>query len=137
MDTTEYNRLRNEGSEQEVLAAFKEICRRALLKLPEDLRKYALECIIDFEPCVSETTRKEMDLDDEEELFGLYHGLPMTHEHHLAPPTLPARITLYYETLMDACETEEELIREIQVTLLHEIGHHFGMDEDQLEALGY
>jgi predicted Zn-dependent protease with MMP-like domain len=50
---------------------------------------------------------------------------------------LPARIVLFREPLMHACRTREQLAEEIRKTLLHELGHHAGMDEDQLDALGY
>jgi predicted Zn-dependent protease with MMP-like domain len=50
---------------------------------------------------------------------------------------LPARIVLYREHLMHACRTREQLAEEIRKTLLHELGHHAGMDEEQLDALGY
>ena len=46
-------------------------------------------------------------------------------------------MTLFFEPLVEACETDEELEHEIQVTILHEIGHHFGLDEEQLEQLGF
>ncbi len=58
-------------------------------------------------------------------------------ERGVEPPLLPDRITLFQGPLEEACETEEELREEIRRTVVHELGHYFGLDEDRLEELGY
>ena len=55
----------------------------------------------------------------------------------LAPTPLPDRIVIFRDNLCGMCESLDELIDEIHITVLHEIGHHFGLDEDRLEELGY
>lgn len=69
-------------------------------------------------------------------LYGLYHGIPLT-DREGGGPALPDRITLYRQPIMQSCQNHAELVREIRITLWHEIGHYLGMDEDDLHRLGY
>ncbi len=72
------------------------------------------------------------------DLLGLYVGVSLEDKGpELAPTPLPDRIYIFRDTLCSMCESWDELVDEIHVTLLHEIGHHFGMDEDRLAELGY
>lgn len=68
--------------------------------------------------------------------FGLYEGVPLT-ERGIDDVLLPDRITIFRRPLLAYCDTEAELVDEVRVTVLHEVGHFFGMDEAQLEELGY
>ena len=76
-------------------------------------------------------------VDDPTELLGLYHGTPLTERSIEEGFSMPDRIVLYQRNIEDMCETKDEVIEEIRTTVLHEIGHHFGLDEDDLEELGY
>ena len=78
-----------------------------------------------------------MGLGDDELLLGLYEGVPLTDRHADAPPSMPDVIFLFQHDLEDACDSEEQLADEVRITLLHEIGHYFGLDEDELAELGY
>jgi predicted Zn-dependent protease with MMP-like domain len=69
-------------------------------------------------------------------LFGLYEGTPLP-ERGLELPLLPDRITVFMRPLLEACGSERELREEIRRTVLHELAHYFGLDEDRLEELGY
>lgn len=73
---------------------------------------------------------------DEPDLYGLYLGAPLD-EPWAADGALPPMIAVYMYPLVDDCATEQELVDEVRITVLHELGHHLGMDEDQLDALGY
>ena len=73
---------------------------------------------------------------DDPDLYGCYLGVPLD-EPWGADGQLPPTIALYMHPLIDDCETKAELVDQIRITVLHELGHHLGMDEDQLEALGY
>ncbi len=70
------------------------------------------------------------------ELYGLYLGVPLDEPWAVAG-SLPPRIAIYMHPLVDDCATVEELVEEIRVTVLHELGHHLGLDEDDLGDLGY
>ena len=70
------------------------------------------------------------------DLYGSYLGVPLD-EPWAADGQLPPTIALYMHPLIDDCDSEAELVDQIRITVLHELGHHLGMDEDQLDALGY
>lgn len=118
-------------------ARFESVARKALAKIPAEFRPYLEECTLHIEPRPTKAKLRELEMGDGEELFGLYEGTPLIERRHDDPPEGPPRITLYYEPLLDYCLDEKELVHEIQVTVLHEIGHHFGLDEDRLAELGY
>lgn len=73
---------------------------------------------------------------DDPDLFGLYEGIPLPERGDMAGE-LPDRITIYRLPLEDEFADPHELEREIRVTVLHELGHYFGLDEDRLGELGY
>ena len=73
---------------------------------------------------------------DEQTLFGLYEGTPLIHrgsEYHLV---LPDRITLFRGPLERACQSPQAMAREVRITVLHELGHHLGLDKEQLALYG-
>ncbi len=116
---------------------FKRIAREAILRLPEMFHPHVDQIMIVLKPHASKRMLDELGVPEDEDLFGLYEGPALTERTLGDAPELPPRITLFYEPLLDYCQTEEELIHEIQVTVLHEIGHYFGLDDPQLEALGF
>jgi predicted Zn-dependent protease with MMP-like domain len=73
---------------------------------------------------------------DDPDLFGLYEGIPLPERGDMAGE-LPDRITVFRLPLEDEFDDPEELEREIRITVLHELGHHFGLGEDRLAELGY
>jgi predicted Zn-dependent protease with MMP-like domain len=73
---------------------------------------------------------------DDPDLLGVYVGIPLTERGH-EPPLGPSRIIVYRRPLTEMSDSIEELREEIRITVLHEIGHHFGIDEDRLDELGY
>ena len=70
-------------------------------------------------------------------LYGIYQGVPLPDRSHLDPPLLPDKITIFAEPLLEDFPDADELREEIRLTVLHEIAHYFGMDEDQIDELGY
>ncbi|HYF48558.1 MAG TPA: metallopeptidase family protein [Planctomycetota bacterium] len=117
------------------LKRFKQIARKAVRELPEMFHPHVDEIAILVKRRPSRRMLRELEIPEDDDLFGLYEGPPLT-ERPLDSMEIP-RVLLFYEPLLDACETEEELEREIRITVLHEIGHFFGLDEEQLEKLGY
>lgn len=90
-----------------------------------------------FAAALSEVAIVVEDEDPEDpDLYGLYHGVPMT-DPEARHGMLPPRIAIYMVPLLEDFPDRGELLEEIRITVLHEIGHHLGMDEDQLDALGY
>ena len=73
---------------------------------------------------------------DDPDLFGLYEGIPLPERGDMAG-SLPDRITIFRLPLEEEFTDPRELEREIRITVLHELGHYFGLDEDRLAELGY
>ena len=70
------------------------------------------------------------------DLYGLYHGVPLP-ERGVEAPLEPDTISIYFLPLSEDFPDPQELREEIRITVLHELGHYFGMDEDRLDELGY
>lgn len=74
---------------------------------------------------------------DEPDLLGLYEGVALTERDSSYAGSLPDAITIYRDGILDVCETEDQVIDEVAVTVIHEIAHHFGIDDDRLHELGW
>jgi predicted Zn-dependent protease with MMP-like domain len=75
--------------------------------------------------------------DDEPELLGLYEGIALTERTSDYGGVLPDRITVYQDAILEQCSDEDEVVREVAVTVVHEVAHHFGIDEETLHRLGW
>ncbi len=76
-----------------------------------------------------------MEIEPGETLFGLYQGTPLTERAAGYGNALPDRITLYQFPIEDDCETDDEIVQCIGETLIHELGHYFGLSEDEIEEI--
>jgi len=74
---------------------------------------------------------------DEPELFGLYVGVPLTKRDEWWAGSLPDRITIFRDPILRHCDSPDEVRRQVTVTVVHEIAHHFGIDDDRLHELGW
>ncbi|HPU13271.1 MAG TPA: metallopeptidase family protein [Aeromicrobium sp.] len=70
-------------------------------------------------------------------LLGLYDGIPLTERDSGYAGVIPDRIFVYRNPTLAICETEAQVIEEVRITVVHEIAHHFGIDDDRLHELGY
>jgi predicted Zn-dependent protease with MMP-like domain len=70
-------------------------------------------------------------------LFGLYQGVPLTLRGATYGGALPDKISIYYRPLVRACRTPEQLKRQVRRTVIHELGHFFGMNDEEIRNLGY
>jgi predicted Zn-dependent protease with MMP-like domain len=75
--------------------------------------------------------------DEEPDLLGLYEGYALTERGWDYGGALPDRIMIYREAICDICSTEEDVVEEVLITVVHEIAHHFGIDDDRLHELGW
>ena len=71
------------------------------------------------------------------DLLGLYEGVALTERGHDYGGLLPDRITVYRQAILDICQTEADVVEEVAVTVVHEIAHHFGIDDARLHDLGW
>jgi predicted Zn-dependent protease with MMP-like domain len=74
---------------------------------------------------------------EDAELLGLYEGVALTERDADYAGSLPDAITIYREALLDACESDADVVEEVAITVIHEIAHHFGIDDHRLEELGW
>ncbi len=74
---------------------------------------------------------------DEPGLLGLYEGVALTERDSWYGGSLPDTITIYRNALLDVCDSEEQVVEEVAITVIHEIAHHFGIDDDRLHELGW
>ncbi|MEC3977990.1 metallopeptidase family protein [Amycolatopsis sp. H20-H5] len=70
-------------------------------------------------------------------ILGLYHGIALTERTSDYGGVLPDRISIYRGPLLEMCGSEEEVVEEVLVTVVHEVAHHFGIDDDRLHELGW
>ena len=70
-------------------------------------------------------------------LLGLYDGVPLTSRTTTYAGVLPDRITVYRRAICAICASEDEVVEEVRRTVVHEVGHHFGLDDDRLHDLGW
>ncbi len=118
-------------------ARFEHLVAEALRGIPADLRRALdnLEVIVDDRP--TDVHLADAGLEPGDVLYGLYHGTPLPERSPLQPYALPDVITIFQGPIQDDCETEEEMREEIRRTVVHEIAHYFGFDEERLAELGY
>ena len=118
-------------------AHFASLVERALAGLPAPFSKVLEEVPVEIRNRPTRRELRELGLDEDELLLGVYHGRPLTERSVEDSGRLPDVIYIFQEDVELACDSEEELVREVRTTVLHEIGHHFGMDEEDLDGLGY
>lgn len=74
---------------------------------------------------------------DDPDLLGLYSGVPLTERGSWYAGMLPDQISIYRHPTLAICDTRDDVVEEVQITVVHEIAHHFGIDDDRLHDLGY
>jgi predicted Zn-dependent protease with MMP-like domain len=70
-------------------------------------------------------------------ILGLYHGIALTERDSSYAGSLPDTITIYRDALLNVCDTETQVVDEVAITVIHEIAHHFGIDDERLHELGW
>ena len=107
---------------------FEELVAAALDTVPPELAELIDNCVVLVE---DESPAEDPDL------LGVYDGTPLTERDTGYTMALPDRITVFRNPLLDMCDSEEEVVDEVRITVVHEIAHHFGIDDDRLHDLGY
>jgi predicted Zn-dependent protease with MMP-like domain len=114
---------------------FEALVEEALGQLPEEFRA-ALDNVavmVEEEPSEEDLEGVGIDVEDpdRDELFGLYQGVPLS-ERDSFYAALPDRVLIFRGPILRACDTRREVIREVRETVQHELGHYFGLEEDEL-----
>lgn len=105
---------------------FEELVEAALTGIPEELRALMENVAIFVE-----------DRGDPPDLLGLYEGVPLTERADYGGLVMPDQISIYRLAILDICEDEQDVIDEVRITVVHEVAHHFGIDDDRLDELGW
>jgi predicted Zn-dependent protease with MMP-like domain len=116
---------------------FAELVERALSDLPEPFASHLEEVPVEVRTRPTRKQLRECGLEEDDLLLGLYVGRPLTERSVEHSGTMPDVIYIFQEDVELVSDTEEQLMQEVRTTVLHELGHHFGMDEDDLDELGY
>ena len=116
---------------------FAELVEQALADVPQPFATHLEEIAVEIRSRPTPKQLRDSGLDDDELLLGLYLGHPLTDRSVTETARLPDVILIFQEDIELVSNTQDDLVREVRTTVLHEIGHHFGMDEDDLDALGY
>ena len=116
---------------------FARLARDAFDALPEAFRLAAGEVVFRIDDFADEDTLAEMEIEDPFELTGLYHGVDIGRRDSLGPAAEPSRVFLYRRPILDEwCERGDVGLAEIIAhVLIHEIGHHFGLSDDDMERI--
>ncbi len=108
----------------------------AFALIPEELRRHVGNVLFTVEDFPDDDVIRDMDLDSPFDLLGLYHGVPLDQQSVLDPPRGPERIFLYRRPILDYwCETGEDLTHLVRHVLIHEIGHHFGLSDEDMDRI--
>lgn len=105
---------------------FERLVGDALDTLPEELASRMDNVVV----CVEESHH-------DEDLLGLYEGVPLTERELYGAMELPDTVILYRDPICAISRDEAEVVEQVRVTVIHEVAHHFGLDDDQLDDLGW
>jgi predicted Zn-dependent protease with MMP-like domain len=116
---------------------FSEALVKALSELPPMFRNALANVAVVVEEWPPDDLLRELEIPPDDTLYGFYHGVPLPERSVQDSGLLPDVISVYRMPLTEDFPDRTELCRQIRITLLHEIGHYFGMDEEELSRLGY
>ena len=111
---------------------FKELVAEAIDTIPRRFAREVRNVAIVVEDRPSPELLAEMEMEPDDLLLGLYQGVPLTERQWSHGNALPDRITLFQREIEEECENEDEIVVAIGETLIHELGHYFGMSEEEI-----
>jgi len=114
---------------------FERLVAEALDTIPQRFREAIRNVAVVVERAPSEELLAAMEISPPDTLFGLYEGVPLTEREWGHGNALPDRITLFQEPIEEASRDEDEVIVNVGETLIHEIGHYFGLSEEEIEEI--
>ena len=115
--------------------AFNKLVEEALQDIPKRFREEIKNVAIVVEDAPSPAMLAELGIEPPDSLYGLYQGIPLPERSWSYGNTLPDRVSLYQRTIEQDAEDHEDIIVCIAETLIHELGHYFGLSEEEIEAI--
>ena len=112
---------------------FRRLVEQALERLPDEFQARLQNVAVVIEDWPSRALLRDLDVPEDELLFGLYEGLPLTEWGRDDMVRIPDRIRIFQGPIEEACATDEEIVAEVRTTVLHEVGHHFGLSDEDLD----
>lgn len=119
------------SSSRVTAAQFDSYVEEALASVPEKFRRYLENVVVVVEEEASPEDYDETDTPEEEELFGIFRGVPFF-EREAALSPLPAQIAIFRGPILRCCQTRGEAVREIRDTVVHEVGHMLGLGDEEM-----
>ena len=115
--------------------AFERLVREAITLIPPRFRREMenLAIVVEAEP--TPELLEEMEIDPPDSLYGLYQGTPLPERTWAFGNALPDRITIFQRPIEEDCEDEHDMRAVIGETLIHEVGHYFGLSEEEIEEI--
>lgn len=118
------------------IADLEAVAREAFAGVPKQLRRFIQNVVIRVEDFPDDETLEDLECDSPFDLLGLYRGVDLTQKSVLDTPEDMDRIYLYRRPILDYwCESGEDLTHVVRHVLIHEIGHHFGFSDDDMERI--
>ncbi len=118
------------------LSDLEDIATEELSRIPDELRRHVGAVVLRIEEFPDEETEEEMDLESPFDILGLYRGVAMPRRSVLDVRTMPDMIFLYRRPILDYwCETGQDLRAVVRHVLIHEIGHHFGFSDEDMDRI--
>jgi len=114
---------------------FERLVAEAVTLIPKRFRREMKNLALVVEEQPTPDLLEEMEIEPPDSLYGLYQGIPLPERSWSHGNHLPDKITLFQRPIEDDCEDEDEIRAMIGETLIHEVGHYFGLSEDEIEAI--
>jgi predicted Zn-dependent protease with MMP-like domain len=116
---------------------FDRVVSRAIERIPDEIRQHLENVVITVRKRPSREMLDELGMTPDDPPLGLYQGASLMERSVFAPPLYPDTIFIFQEPLEQMCGSIEELEEEIEITVVHEVAHFLGIDEQRLAELGY
>jgi predicted Zn-dependent protease with MMP-like domain len=114
---------------------FTQLVTEALDELPDEFRRLLHNIVVVVEAAPSRALLEDMGLWPDDTLLGLYEGVPLPERGAGYGNVLPDRVTIFQQPIEAMCHTHHDIKEAVRETVLHELGHYFGLDDDQLDEL--
>jgi predicted Zn-dependent protease with MMP-like domain len=114
---------------------FETLVEKALRKLPRPFKEKLANVAVVVEDWPDDETLDEMGIEPPDTLYGLYRGVDLTHRDSAYGNVLPDTVTIYQGPIEEDCVDEVEMAQVVRETVMHEIGHYFGLDDDTMHRI--